>query len=227
MSNYRVLVQHDPERNVFVARAPELGQLSTEGATRAEALARIEEEIEAQLANIRERGGQPPPALDDAAAPYDGTIACKLSRSLHRELVWQARLEGIELNQLLSELLPSALEARRQRRRASHPRTESPVNGPGDEGGGSVARGSERDERGGRRGGFRGGGGRYHEIMEDRAAFLEYVRGLESGQGAGPRRGGGKRGFRRPEGGRDRGGLSQGGGHSAGPENAGGDDEGP
>ena len=41
------------------------------------------------------------------------------------------------------------------------------------------------------RGPGRGRGSRYHQIMEDKASFLEYVRGLESNGGHPPRRGGG------------------------------------
>src|SRR5687767_11242325 len=97
MPNYRITVQYDPERSVHVARAPELEHCSAEGATRAEALGRVEEEIDALLRNAREQGGSPPPALDDDDASLSGEIAVKVSKGLHRELHFQARAEGIEL----------------------------------------------------------------------------------------------------------------------------------
>src|SRR5262245_51599133 len=119
MPNYRVIVQYDPSRSVFNARAPELSHISGEGPTRGEAIAQLEEEIAAQIANARESGGAvapaPIPAIDDVSEEgFSGDIAAKVSRNLHRELSFQARAEGVELGALLPELLAQALEIRRQ-----------------------------------------------------------------------------------------------------------------
>ncbi len=183
MPNYRVLVTYDPERNVFHARAPELEHCSAEGATRTEALVKLEEEIEAQLRNMREQGGRPPAALDEDAE-LSGALNVTVSRTLHRDLAWQARNEGVEIGVLVGEILAAGLESRRQRRRPpaqpearSAPTVTDPEQPP--------RRDDRRDDRRGG-GGQRGQGGRYHAIMEDRATFLEYVRGLESGGGRGP-----------------------------------------
>ncbi|HKA86459.1 MAG TPA: hypothetical protein VKE22_02300, partial [Haliangiales bacterium] len=118
MSNYRVVVQYDPARSVFTARAPELQHISGEGATRGEAMARLEEEIDAQVANARESGGSVPPPVDgERDEAFSGEITVKVSRGLHRELVYQARAETIELGALVGELCAQGLEARRQQRR--------------------------------------------------------------------------------------------------------------
>jgi predicted RNase H-like HicB family nuclease len=190
MSNYRVTVSWDPGRSVFVARAPELEHCSAEGKTRAEAMTALEEEIEAQLRNMREQGSAPPPALDEDDASLSGEIAAKVSRGLHRELILQARSEGVELEKLVGEMLAAGLDARRAA--AARGGRRAPAPGAGRE------PGNEAQPRGPgpRPGGFggrdpRGQGGRYHAIMEDRATFLEYVRGLESGGGGPPRGGGG------------------------------------
>jgi translation initiation factor IF-2 len=195
MANYRVLVNYDPERSVFVARAPELEHCSAEGKTRAEAIAKVEEEIDAQLRNMREQGGRPPAPIDDDSAAWSGEITAKVSRALHRDLAWQARSEGVELPQLLGEMLAVGLEARRQRagvRRPAQPGQSQGQAAPAAESG-NEARRDDRPGPGGRpfRQGERGQGGRYHAIMEDRATFLEYVRGLESGRGPGSPGGGG------------------------------------
>lgn len=210
MPNYRVLVTYDPERNVFHARAPELEHCSAEGATRTEALVKLEEEIDAQLRNMREQGGRPPSPLDEDAE-LSGAIAVTVSRTLHRDLLWQARNEGVELGVLVGEMLAAGLEARRQRRRPPaqpEPRAQSasPGNNDNEQQPFRSNRG-EGDRRGpNREGGGRGQGGRYHAIMEDRATFLEYVRGLESGGSRGPgNQAGGQRrprGPSRPGGGR-------------------------
>jgi predicted RNase H-like HicB family nuclease len=177
---YRVVVVFDPERSVFVARAPELEACVAEGATRAEALAKVEEEVAAVLAHIAAGGGQPPEPLDRAPLP-PGPLALKVSDGLRRELVFQARIEGIELDALAGELLAGALEARRSRGRGRPQREDGPRQ---DRGPGGFGRRGEQSPR-------------YHDIMEDRASFVEYVRQLESGgrPGGAPRGpGGGGRG---------------------------------
>ena len=174
MSNYRVLVTYDPARSLYVARAPELEHCSAEGATRAEAVARVDEEIDAQLRNIHEQGGRVPPAVDEEGSAFSGELSAKVSRALHRDLVWQAKAEGVELPQLVSEMLAAALETRRQRGR--RPAAGAPQGEPRPDRPEADARPGPRPFRPNER----GQGGRYHAIMEDRATFLEYVRGLDS-----------------------------------------------
>src|SRR5574342_148776 len=101
-ATYRVLVHRDADKGVFVARAPELPGCLAEGATRAEAIARLEEEMSAQVHNIRQAGGEPPRPVDGGG--FSGEIALKVTAALHRDLVWQSREEGVPLEQLLTEL---------------------------------------------------------------------------------------------------------------------------
>ena len=169
-ATYRCTVQFDPEKQVYRARAPELEHCQAEGQTRAEALQRLEEEIDAQVRNMRERGAQPPPALDEQN--LTGEVQVRVSRSLHRELAFQAHDEGIELGQLMSELLSASLESRRairggQRRQPAPDSDGDPNN--------RAPRDRDRLRQ--------GYGGRYHGIMDDRADFIEYVRGLDQGAG--------------------------------------------
>jgi len=169
-ATYRVVVQRDAEKGVFVARAPELPGCVAEGASRSEALARLEEEMSAQVHNIREAGGEPPRPIDEGS--YSGQLSVKVTSTLHRDLTWQAREEGVPLEQFLTEVLAHALDGR----------------------GRAPGRGPDGDR------GFRGErahGSRYHGIMEDRANFIEYVRGLESGMRGGGGGGGGGRGRNR------------------------------
>ena len=74
---YRVLIQFDPGRGAYVARAPELSECAAEGDTRAEAFAQLEEELEAQVE--QELQEWPPDdmadtALDDDNAPPSAGI---------------------------------------------------------------------------------------------------------------------------------------------------------
>jgi predicted HicB family RNase H-like nuclease len=200
--NYRASVTFDPERKVFLARAPELEHCSGEGATRAEAIARLEEEIDAQLANMLSHGSTPPRAVDEES--FSGEIAAKVSKVLHRELAYQARSEGIDLDHLVGELLAAAMESRKQTRGLRGGNRAPQEHLPND----NV--GNRYD--GGRQRGFGGRGGNAH-LLDDRANFIEYVRGLEqggNGGGAG-RHGGGHN--NQPGGGRRRGRGGRGGGN--------------
>ena len=198
--NYRATLIFDTDRKVFLARAPELEHCSAEGASRAEALTKLEEEIDAQLANMLSHGSTPPRAVDEET--FSGEISAKVSKQLHRELTFQARSEGIEIDQLVGELLAAAMESRKQTRgtRGGNraPQEHSPQNdnvGNRYEGGGGP-----RPQRG-----FGGRGANTH-LLDDRANFIEYVRGLEQqGTGMTNRHGGGtrraaarRRGRRRP-----------------------------
>ncbi|MSP62506.1 MAG: hypothetical protein EXR72_19675 [Myxococcales bacterium] len=182
--NYRVLLSFDGERNLFVARAPELEHCAGEGATRGEALAKVEEEIAAQIQNIHAHGSSPPAAVDEEE--FSGDLTLKVSRNLHRDLAWQARSDGIELDHLASELLAAGLEGRRGPGRG---RTGGRAHGQGGEHGGRDSIGNERGVGQRPRPGY--SGGRNTAILDDRATFIEYVRGLEGGNGPGTNVGGG------------------------------------
>ncbi len=220
--NYRVLLSFDGERKVFLARAPELPHCTGEGATRAEAIAKVEEEIEAQLQNMVAHGSQPPPAVDEA--DYSGEITVKVSKTLHRDLHWQARNEGIDVQQLASEMLAAALEARQETRgRRQGGNRVQHDHQPHDNIGNSIG-----NDRGGGGRPQRGYGQRYHGILDDRANFIEYVRNLEGGggggfggqargPGGGPNmHGGGRRRRRGGRGGMGGGGGNMGGGNGGG-----------
>jgi predicted RNase H-like HicB family nuclease len=237
-SIYRVLVHYDSDKLLYVARAPELEHCTAEGQTRAEAVAKVEEEILAQVQNIREQGGRVPPAAVDDLAAHTGELTARVSRLLSRDLAWQARLEGVSVDQLVGEMLAGAMAERQQRGTRRVPaENRAPVASPRVDGEDSQpmsnAGANERfaGPRGpvpqGRDGGRRGmgGGGRYHAIMEDRATFLEYVRGLEQGGPSygQPRAGGGDNRRRRDRGrGPSRGGPGGTGGPSGPPPDKGG-----
>jgi len=240
--NYRVILTYDAERKIFHARAPELEHCAAEGATRAEAIGRVEEEIDAQLANMLSHGTTPPRSVDEET--FAGEFGVKVSKNLHRDLAYQARAEGIELDHLIGELLASAMEGRKQSNRTQRGGNRQPQEHvPHD----SI--GNRHDGGGGggpRRGGF--GGGRNnnnYQLLDDRANFIEYVRGLEQsgghghgrpqgpggggpggggdrrrrgrgGRGGGPERGNFRQGGYQGQGGPQHGGP-QGPGHGAGP----------
>ena len=195
--NYRVVLSFDSGRKVFVARAPELDPCSAEGPTRQEAIAHLEEEIDAQLANMLAHGGTPPRSVDEEE--FTGELTLKVSKGLHRELAYTARHEGIDVAQLVSELVAGALAERKPKARGGQP---------------------QQGERNGNR--AYGNRGNNMALLDDRANFIEYVRNLDSGNGNGngaPRNQGGGRG---PQGGGHRRGGGGGGRHHGGGGHGGG-----
>lgn len=174
--NYRVILHYDVERKVFMARVPELAHCTTEAATRAEAMRLLEEEIDAQLANMLSHGTTPPKAVDEEE--YSGDLTCKLSRTLHRELAVFARSEGVELEHLVGELVAAGLESRKQSPRGRHGNRVNEQGVPHD----GIGNRSDGGGGGGRGRNF-GPRGPNPAMLDDRANFIEYVRTLEGGNG--------------------------------------------
>ena len=191
---YRIVIAFDPDKEQYVARAPELPACQAEGDTPAAALEAVSEEITAQVENIRESGGRVPEPIDEVS--LSGEVTLQISQSLHRELRWLSLLEEMDEAALAAEIFRDGLKHRLRTR----PRRLRPAGGPPSEadaeGQPPADRPPREEGRGRGRGRGRGArGSRYHQIMEDKASFLEYVRGLESGGGGGGRggRGGGRR----------------------------------
>ena len=194
--NYRVHLSFDGDRKVFVARVPELPACQGEGASRAEALVNMERELDALLANLAERGARPPVALDEEA--LSGELSVALSKTLHRDLLFAAKAEGVDVNQLVAELLASGLEHRQRRAGRRPPSHDSQREaGPRYRGRENDRQPNGDDERfpgrpynDGVRRSERHNAARLHGLLEDRASFMEYVRGVESEGRMGAGRGG-------------------------------------
>lgn len=175
MDTYRVIVvaqasEDESEERSYLARVPELPGCEASAKTRAEAIEAVERELTAQLENMREADVEPPMPIDEL--PLDGELTVKVTLELHRELLFQAKVQEMDLEAYLAELLARAAGARRER------------------GGQARSRDDRGDDRGNRRGNRRGGGPagqRYHNIMENRADFIEYVRQLDQDGGGGGR----------------------------------------
>ncbi|MCD6497843.1 MAG: type II toxin-antitoxin system HicB family antitoxin [Deltaproteobacteria bacterium] len=173
---YRIVVTHEPDVGAFRASVPELPGVEAVGQTRPEAVESLVEALDARLVAMAEQGQEPPEALD--RREFSGNLEVMVSPDLHRELVWQSTVEDVPVAQLVTEILAAGLERRALGTLAGMSR--------GRQGGGD-----HRDNR--RRGRHdRMDKSKYLNIMEDRASFIEYVRGLDGGA-----RGGGSNGRRR------------------------------
>ena len=174
MATYRMIISYLPEKEVYQARAPELSGAVVEAPTRAEAVAELEEEISAQVEVIKDQGGVAPKPLD--TIELDGKLSLEVTPELHRELLFLAASDNTELSVLVNDLLVRAVSRRWGGARRSR-------------GGGGN---SQPSNDGNRKRPREGQGSRYHNIMEDRAEFIDYVRKLDSGGGR-PKAGGRRR----------------------------------
>lgn len=185
---FRVWIAYDPKKESFVARVPELDIRAT-GPSRSEAVSEVEVAIEQRIAAA---------AVDHAALPdpvdareVSGALTLRLADTVHREILFHARASGISPEEFASQLLSRAvgtLELGRSSRRRPEGR---PDDGPPSEEASDTRAGAprpgpreDRDERGGGRS-SRAGRRRegYHADLDDKANFLEYLRGLEKGGG--------------------------------------------
>ncbi|MCC7384715.1 MAG: hypothetical protein IT384_22895 [Deltaproteobacteria bacterium] len=197
---YRIHIHFEPDQGHFAASVPELG-LSSTAKTRSELITAVEDAIEARIQEAASGKTLPAP-IDTQSLP--STIAVPLSGGLARELFYQAKRDNLTPESLAAELIARGVgqsEARGPRRR----RDEAAPGAPGE----SASSGDEqpadlsheRRDPGGDRGpprrGRRDREG-YRPELEDKANFLEYLRGLEKGpgQGGGGSGGGGRRGRR-------------------------------
>lgn len=173
MNGWRIIITYSAEKEAFVARAPELRECETVAATRSEAITLLEGEIEDRVANMKAQGLDIPQPLDQQE--LDGKLEVEISPGLHRDLLFMAKSAEVELPVLLTEILTRAVSYR------GRPRG--------------------KQQRDGHRGRREGQGQRYHDIMGNRADFIDYVRRLDQGGGQQGGRGGG----RGPQGGGRRG----------------------
>jgi predicted RNase H-like HicB family nuclease len=200
---YRIIVAYDADKQNFAARIPEL-EVESRAATRAEAIAEAEIQIEQRIAGSLAENRPLPRPVD--VAPAGGTLTVKIADALHRDLLHHARSNGMSAEEYAGQLIAravGALDGGRWRDRDRDQPSHRPQQAPRDpdaqpqqrDDRNRDDRGGRRDDRGGGGGGNNRGGPRgrqregYRPELDDKANFLEYLRGLEKG---GPGGGGGR-----------------------------------
>ena len=91
----------------FIARVQELPGCAIHGATREEALARLQEVKELWIAERLKSGLSIPEPAQEEPLP-SGKWVQRVPRTLHRRLTELARAEGVSLNQLATSILAEA-----------------------------------------------------------------------------------------------------------------------
>jgi antitoxin HicB len=133
---YRVTLLREDADGVqrWVATVEELPGCTSTGKTRDEAAAGVQDAIAAWVADALEQGREIPEPR--ATATSSGRLLLRMPRTLHAELTRAAEREGVSLNQLITDLLSSAVNWQRgpdARGTASKPKT-SLTQEPGEDG---------------------------------------------------------------------------------------------
>ena len=103
----------------FEARIRELPDLAEYADTFEEAYALAIDAIVTTAEALSEQG-RSMPVPEQESNDYSGRITLRLPRSLHRELAWSARQEGVSLNQLLATVLSLYTGSQVSRSAAAH-----------------------------------------------------------------------------------------------------------
>jgi predicted HicB family RNase H-like nuclease len=196
---FRLIVYYHLDKGQYGVRCEELGDLEVFAASRAEALREGEAMLESKIAACAVKGETLPKPFDfEQPRDYSGRLELEISRSLHRDLALAARRERLSIDRLCAELLARGIEGRGRGARPDRPADGAWKSPPGGDRPSRDRRDSDPDR--GRRGMSRD---RYQHVMEDKAAFLEYVRSMDQGnsgsrggRGGGNERGGGGGGGR-------------------------------
>jgi antitoxin HicB len=96
---YRIVLYPSPEGG-YAVEIPELPGCLSQGETKEEALAMIEDAKRCWLIDAMEHGDPIPEPTSDEE--YSGRILIRTTRSLHRALVEKAREENTSLNQFIN-----------------------------------------------------------------------------------------------------------------------------
>ncbi len=104
--DYTVRLKENSDGTYF-AEIEELTGCMTEGDTKEEALAMIEDAKKVWLETALERGMRiPEPSSDD----FSGKLNIRLPKYVHRRLSYKAREEGVSLNSLINAQLSDAIK---------------------------------------------------------------------------------------------------------------------
>jgi antitoxin HicB len=106
MRPYRKVISGDPEGG-FLIEVPDLPGCMTAGETMEEAVTMLQEAMELWLIVALELGE---PIPDPTPIPeYSGRMLIRMPKTLHRQLIERAEVEGISANQLAVALLAKHL----------------------------------------------------------------------------------------------------------------------
>ncbi len=109
---YDIRLSLDPNEPIWIAEIPQLQGCRAYATSREEALEALYELADAYVRMAEQDGEVLPPPVAGVSAECSGRFLLRVSPSLHKSLSLRARLEGVSLNKLCTELLAWGLGAR-------------------------------------------------------------------------------------------------------------------
>jgi antitoxin HicB len=103
MNKHAVSIKWSDGDNGFIAAIPGIQGLSAFGQTREEALSELNIASEAYFKSLKKAGRQLPD--EEKIFPYSGQIRLRMPKSLHADLSYRAKDEGVSLNTYIVTLL--------------------------------------------------------------------------------------------------------------------------
>ncbi len=197
---YLTQIHFDRSARQFVGTVHEFPEIRIVGTTKAQVLADLDRKVEQQISHLRSKGTNTPQPI--ATRKYPEKLELPISQALYRKLDVLSRQEKTAIEGLVAEMLAGAVEKRfeappsqkqhshghshqdRDRHhdnRHSHGSHQGGRSHNSNQGGGSPGNSRRPQNNNNRRGGQ---GRNYHDTMDNRENFLEYVRSLEKDGGA-------------------------------------------
>ncbi len=105
---YSIILRWDGDDEIFVARVDELPGCSAHGATEAEAISNLRDNMQVWIEDCLEAGDPIPEPAQEVELP-SGKWLQRVPKSLHSKLIRLAKKEGVSLNQLVSSALAEAV----------------------------------------------------------------------------------------------------------------------
>lgn len=168
-------IRFDRNKGTYLGSVSEIPELAVQAPTADEVYKALEDAIEDYLVDLRSRGGTSPEPL--YTKEYPETLNLAVSQGLYRRLDLLSRRERSDLEKLAVELLTAGIEKRGERQRSHAPSSQGQNRDNG-----SNNNNNKRNNRSQGGGGAKGRYQNYHQTMDNRENFLDYVRRLEKGR---------------------------------------------
>lgn len=176
---YLLQIRFDENKDLFVGTVAEVPALSVEAGNRDEVFESLTIALEDYLIDREHEGASLPLPL--YTKEYPETLELKVSADLFRRLELRSLQERVDLERLAAEILAAGLQTRGEKlgRRGTESRGGRQPNNNGSDRNHGHRDGNRNSRRGQRPQGSGKRGFNYHDTMDSRENFMDYVRKLE------------------------------------------------
>lgn len=174
---YLFQVYYDKQNRHYHVSVAEFPELRVTASQKDQAVQTMENRLNQHLQSLKKRGESVPEPI--SAKRFPEKLELSVSQSLFRKLDILSRQEKIPLDQLVVEVLTAGVERRQEHRKPQQPRPQQNDNRGNTHNHGNSNRHNNHNNHN-RRGANQG---RFHDTMNNRENFIDYVRNLEKGGG--------------------------------------------